>query len=608
MRFCPWCSAENASEAASCAACGRRLPPLPTRKQKGQPTGVVTTMTGVAPVPGAAPAASTATADDERRALRTSLLPPPTAVRRKGATGDVRGAGMDARRRDDLIVPAATPPPEPDNATRPIDASWLIETSGYDAELDGPAAEPPRPAPAISPAVARSASPGPTTLGPVPPPRRKQTTLPPPIPTGPPPSQVTPPPAPPASSPAAAAAPAPAPAAPVQGSPVAGATMTPAPTPSATKLPGRDHTNLDPPPTRIVRSDEMADRPFTPPQVLPIPGVPEPGLVNAARYSVTFARARWQRRRAVKLLQVEIKSDTDALDVVLGTLGREARGLAIDNRVLAAENNAITEAEKKKDQLIAAAGELVGRRNEENAKFEEIERERTIKLTEAEKVLEEAQRELGNLEAQRRGLRDKRKELERRQKAYLQAAEERDGETGNTALGSARDELRRLAEGHRREAASLDPERQDLERRLAALDRPIAAAQAKVEAARGELDQQRRSLNDAREGHRHRLAELEAEQNRKSREQDLLSAEIHRRLVTLGTLINLHRVERPEFGELYERIDRLRSAINARTTEIDRLTAERDAYDRPSLLRGYAVLGGVIVAVITLVVIILAIA
>jgi len=548
MRFCPWCSAENASEAASCAACGRRLPPLPTRKQKGQPTGVVTTMTGVAPVPGVAPAASTATADDERRALRTSLLPPPTAVRRKGATGDVRGAGMDARRRDDLIVPAATPPPEPDNATRPIDASWLIETSGYDAELDGPAAEPPR------------ASPGP------------------------------------------------APAAPVQGSPVAGATMTPAPTPSATKLPGRDHTNLDPPPTRIVRSDEMADRPFTPPQVLPIPGVPEPGLVNAARYSVTFARARWQRRRAVKLLQVEIKSDTDALDVVLGTLGREARGLAIDNRVLAAENNAITEAEKKKDQLIAAAGELVGRRNEENAKFEEIERERTIKLTEAEKVLEEAQRELGNLEAQRRGLRDKRKELERRQKAYLQAAEERDGETGNTALGSARDELRRLAEGHRREAASLDPERQDLERRLAALDRPIAAAQAKVEAARGELDQQRRSLNDAREGHRHRLAELEAEQNRKSREQDLLSAEIHRRLVTLGTLINLHRVERPEFGELYERIDRLRSAINARTTEIDRLTAERDAYDRPSLLRGYAVLGGVIVAVITLVVIILAIA
>ena len=34
----------------------------------------------------------------------------------------------------------------------------------------------------------------------------------------------------------------------------------------------------------------------------PIPEIPEPGLVNSARYTVRFARARWQRRGAIKTL------------------------------------------------------------------------------------------------------------------------------------------------------------------------------------------------------------------------------------------------------------------------------------------------------------------
>jgi hypothetical protein len=258
------------------------------------------------------------------------------------------------------------------------------------------------------------------------------------------------------------------------------------------------------------------------------------------------------------------------------------------------------------DQALQSGVDIGNRKLEETAKYEELERERTIKVTEAEKVMEDAQRELSTLEAQRRGLRDKRKELERRQSAYVKAAEQRDTEAGNAPLGETRGELRRLADGHRREAASLDPERQDLERRLAALERPISYAQSKVEQAKSEVDTQRRALADAREGHRHRQAELDAEASRKSREKDLIEGEINRRLVNLGTLINLHRVERPEFEELYRRIDRLRHAINARTTEIDRLTAEREAYDRGSLLRGYAVLGGIAVLLITFVVIILA--
>jgi hypothetical protein len=78
--------------------------------------------------------------------------------------------------------------------------------------------------------------------------------------------------------------------------------------------------------------------------------------------------------------------------------------------------------------------------------------------------------------------------------------------------------------------------------------------------------------------------------------------------VTLGTLLNLHRVEGPEhadLAELYERIDRLRGAIGARTAEIDRLVAERAAYDRASLVRGWTALAGGVVALVTVIAILL---
>src|SRR5690606_14589031 len=104
-------------------------------------------------------------------------------------------------------------------------------------------------------------------------------------------------------------------------------------------------------------------------------------------------------------------------------------------------------------------------------------------------------------------------------------------------------------------------------------------------------------------GHGHRLAELDAEQKRKAREVGLAEAEIARRLVTLGTPVNLNRVEDPSFAELYQRIDRLRGAITARTTEIEKLTAEREAYDRGTWVRGLTTIGVAFVVLIAVIVI-----
>ena len=363
----------------------------------------------------------------------------------------------------------------------------------------------------------------------------------------------------------------------------------------------RARPGAEPPPTRIL------DRPFTPPKVSSVPEIPEPGLINSAKYAVRFGRARWQRRGAIKALGTEIKQDTGALDQVLGALGREARNANVEGRVLSTENTAITAAEHRVGSLGTEHAEVEARKLDENSKFVDVELERTTKLGEAERLVDEAQKELSHLEGLRRGLRDKRKELERRQKAFLRNAEDNDRQAGAQQIGDTRQELRRSAEGFRKEAAALEPERQDSDRQLAALDKPIGEATARLDAAKAELDAAKRSLNDAREGHTHRLAELDAEQKRKLREIGLAEAEIQRRLVTLGTLVNLNRIDDSRFAELYQRIDRIRGAITARTTEIEKLTAERDAYDRGVLVRGVSTIGGAIVLLIAFVVVLRAV-
>jgi hypothetical protein len=352
---------------------------------------------------------------------------------------------------------------------------------------------------------------------------------------------------------------------------------------------------LAPPPTRQVAPPAGA-APAGLPVLDPLPEPPDGGLWASTRYTLGFARGVLQRRAAVRKLHDQISGDTTALDGLLGALGRAVRALHLNNRTLAAENQAIDEAETRRVQAETDSDDLSRRLEDENQRFAEQEQDREHKLSEVEAALDKADAELEALEAQRRSLRDKRKTIERQQRAYLKTAEDRETEAGKAAVEDDRAQLRRSAEDLRGEAAALDPERQDLDRRLTALEKPVSQAAARVEALRGEQESIRRALRDLREGHRHRLSEIEAEQGRKGREATTAEAEIGRRMVTLGTLLNLNRVERPEFDDLYARIDQLRSAIGARTNEIDRLIAERGAYDRGALIRGIALMLVVILA------------
>lgn len=581
----------------------RSAPPPPMPPPGLASAGMLPVSPGVMVSPGAMTAAPGSHAEipvppDEaaRRSLLAAISPGPAAQRRAAPPPELRGGDPRARRVSDQPIPSV---PRAGTPSRPPP---LTPTGAPVAVVPLP---PSGPTP-LGPGMSSSRSRTPSIPPPTPPARTGAPSTPPPFtaaaPGGDPPTgAVASPPLSDAPTGVGFAAPAAGFAAPAAG--FAPASPPPPYPPPPLAIEASAGAGIEPPPTRIHRPEALADRPFAPPKVNPVPELPEPGLYPAARYALRFARARFQRRGAIRSLQADIRSDTDALDQVLGALGRVARTARVDGRVFNAENVAINAAEERTAVLQKEHADVDLRKGEENSRFEDVERERNAKLSEAERLVDEVSKELAHLEGQRRSLRDKRKELERRQKAYLKTAEDSERQASGAQMGESRADLRRSAEQMRKEAAALEPERQDVDRRLAGLERPIGEATARLDAAKAELDAAKRSLADAREGHTHRLAELDAEQKRKAREIGQAEAEISRRLVTLGTLVNLNRIDGPAFVELYARIDRLRTAITARTTEIEKLTAEREAYDRGSLVRGVSVIGGAVVALLALIVI-----
>ncbi len=343
------------------------------------------------------------------------------------------------------------------------------------------------------------------------------------------------------------------------------------------------------------------------PAVLPLPDVPDGGIVPHARYAVAFARARWSRRKAIRVLGGEIQERVTALDGELGAIGQLARDQKLDLRVLDEENGAIDGAEHRRAVAERALAETAAKTADENSRFDVTERDLEAKLAAAETAAETAAAELTRLEDERNERRASKRELEKRQRWYVKGAERREAQAAKAPMGEQRSALRRSAEDMRADAARLEPQREKLEKQLAAGEAPLGEASTLAEATRADRDALRRTLEDSRTGHVHRVAELEAERAHNARESADAAAEIRRRLITLGTIANLNRVPSPELSPPFARVDALRAAIGEREADIDRLTAERGRYDRGALTRGAAVLGGALAVLITVVSVLIAV-
>jgi len=341
--------------------------------------------------------------------------------------------------------------------------------------------------------------------------------------------------------------------------------------------------------------------PIKAPNLAPVPIVPSAGLLPAMKYALAFARARWQRRGAIRRLRSQIKSDTSSLEGVLAELGKQVRSMGLQDKVLDQENSAIDTAEVRKKTAEHECSQLSNRLAEEMSAFANSEAERTARVSQADDALKSAQQEYGAMETQQRDLRDQRKSIEGRQKGYLKAADGRDGDAEKQEDATRRQELRSAAVALRRDAELLAQERQDIERRYDALGPSLAQLASRVDALKSDRDAAKQALSDLREAHRLRIGEIDAEQGRKSRELAQAVAEIERRFITLGTLANLNRLENNSFCHIYEEIDTIRGAIGARSNQIDKMSAERQAFDRSSLIRGAIALAGGSILVIALV-------
>ena len=527
MRFCPFCSAENADELAVCQACGRRLPPLPPRRARNAPpTGIQ-----LPPRPASPRAAADAGAEpvDEAAADPPSgphvapsgprITPRPARDRRPRARGAAAGCRRRTHRAASTIAPSGPMPrrrtrdrraptrrssrvrrrPRRDDLGRALsrdtgDAACRSPPGGRcDAGRDS------------APALAAAARRRPVAAGP-PLSDARATSCSTRCRPGPPPRAASPPPADRASSAIAAAATTRSPPPLRAGAfepaeDVVGAAADPArPTSAAADsaavpcrranafagdefytvpaAAARSHvdrgrlaraapTGDEPPPTRIHRAEAHADRPFTPPKVAA--GARDPGARPRQRGALRVpvrARALAAPRRDQAARRRDQAGHRGARSGARCARPRRARRARRGPRVLRRERR---DQRRRGARRVAQQGARRRRRRarpRRTRKFVDVERERNAKLAEAERMVEEAQRELQHLEAQRRSLRDKRKELERRQKAYLKNAEDNDRQAGSAPMGDQRQELRRVAEGHRKEAAALEPDRQEIDRRL----------------------------------------------------------------------------------------------------------------------------------------------
>jgi len=144
--------------------------------------------------------------------------------------------------------------------------------------------------------------------------------------------------------------------------------------------------------------------------------------------------------------------------------------------------------------------------------------------------------------------------------------------------------------------------------KVSALSEPIAKLSEELALARGELDGRRRAMRDAAERHEKTLAELAADRARCEKECESADREMSRRFVSIGTMINLNRVEHARLTPIYARIDALKALITEKETTLERLDLDRRSFDQKAVQKGLVVLGGATVAMLLAVVVVILLA
>jgi hypothetical protein len=366
---------------------------------------------------------------------------------------------------------------------------------------------------------------------------------------------------------------------------------------------------------------------IAPPEPLPdnddsglaLPPMPAPpaaaDMLGAVMYLLPLGRAVWARQRAQKVVREQLYGDQRLLDVALGDLGRVAREEQVDVPPIRDELHRVMEQEARRTQSDNESARVDMSVSNERERFAADEHERKATIA----ALESRARELeGNLRDQR-AARATHAAEQARIEGKIRAAEKRaaqaeararkadvtppeKGGGPNTAANA-----RREAEAARRESAGFVPDRDAARDRVEELEQPIVDLTRQLDESRDSLKGQRLALAEAQTAHQRTVAAMGEEKRQAEDARNAAERELSQRFVSVGTILNLHRVEGPRFTSLYQRLDQLKAAVTGREATLVRLQRERRAYDRGAVQRGAlilgAALGGLILVTVILIVV-----
>jgi hypothetical protein len=363
------------------------------------------------------------------------------------------------------------------------------------------------------------------------------------------------------------------------------------------------------PPNIVVELAEpvAAPEPPLPRELAGLPPMPRapasPGLWGAVQYLYPVGRAWWARRKAQAAIRDALVGDQRSLDQVLGELGRAAREERLDVAAVRDEMQELAAVEERRARDEAESQSTRERRAAEVERFTRLEKacddaivEQQATVAKSEQAQRdvagrqrEAQAELGRIDG----------ELEAARRA-IAAAEGRMGSAPPEQRGAVEAELatQRAREGE------ITPRREAAAARVAELDKPVEQAAQTLDEDQKELARRKRALAATVSERTAALDALDARLKQLHLAQNAAVAESSRRYVSIGTLLNLNRVERERFTPLYERIDALKSGVTEREALIARLDEERLGFDHAAAQKGVitvaAALGGLVVVAVLL--------
>jgi hypothetical protein len=361
---------------------------------------------------------------------------------------------------------------------------------------------------------------------------------------------------------------------------------------------------------------DSSHTPFMPTLALPpMPAGPQASSIpGSVKYLLPLARAVLARKRAQRSIRQLLHSDQHLLDGVLKDLGKAARENDLDVPAITDEMRRVKAEEQRRakgDADISKAADEMGR---EDARWNVDEAERKSEIARREAELKETEDELRAKGDERRSHETERARID----GQIRAAEKRSAQASSQAQKAeitppekgggpnTAANLRMQAQEAQKEATSLIAPRDEAKAQAEALDAPIHTLTQKIVDQRAQLAQKRKELADALANHKKARAALEAEQQRATKDRSDAEREMSQRFVNVGTMLNLNRVEDSKYKSLYEKIDELKSGLNAREATIVRLETELRTYDRRAVQTGLITVG-VIFSLVVLLAILLAV-